>query len=201
MPQQRLLEVKRGMQNAYWYSVASATSSPLQGDYATMNGIFAWLNGLANTTASPVTTSENLTDTVINTMAKNIFKQGGFSNLLVAGIGLAEKVSLLYSDRIRLEQNDRNRGFFAQYFTPTMANEHRIVIDPYINDAAANANLLLLDMSRIRIRPFADSFFYVITAPSFRDGDAVRALSKWSLEVRNTGTDVGYSHQLHSSLT
>jgi hypothetical protein len=36
-------------------------------------------------------------------------------------------------------------------------------------------------------------FFYVVTSPSFRDGDAVRCLSKWSVEVRNTGTDSGFA--------
>ena len=56
-------------------------------------------------------------------------------------------------------------------------------------------------MSRIRIKPFVGQFFYVVTAPSFRDGDAVRCLSKWSVEVRNTGSDTGSAHLLVQNLS
>jgi len=202
---QRLLELKRKMQNAYWFSVAGAGTTG--GDYATMHGLFAWLNGTAN--ASSLTgvppafnsTAEPLTDTVINTMVKGIYRNGGNSNVLVGGINVTEKISLLYTDRMRSDFNDRNRGFFAQHFTPTMANEHRIVTDAYLNDVSGVAQLLILDMSRIRIRPFVGQMFYTINSPSFRDGDAVRALSKWSLEVRNSGSDVGNVHALHTNLT
>lgn len=203
--QQRLMELKRKMQNAYWFSVAA--SSTTGGDYSSFFGVTTWLNGTANTTsttgspASFISTSEALTDTVVNTMVKNIYRGGGFSNVMVGGINVTEKISLLYTDRIRLDQDERHRGFFAQYFTPTMANEHRIVTDAYLNDTSGTAQLYILDMSRIRIRPFVNQMFYTITAPSFRDGDAVRALSKWSLEVRNTGSDVGFSHSLHTNLS
>lgn len=203
--QQRLLELKRRMQQAYWFSVIPASNTGA--DYSAMYGLIPWLNGTANTSAttgSPtayISTSETLTDTVVNTMVKNIYRNGGYSNVLAGGINVTEKLSLLYSDRIRIDQNDRNRGFYAQYFTPTMANEHRIVTDAYLNDTSGTAMLLALDMSRIRIRPFVNQMFYTITAPTFRDGDAVRAMSKWSLEVRNTGSDVGFTHSLHSNLS
>jgi len=82
-----------------------------------------------------------------------------------------------------------------------MANEHRILTDAYLQDTTGSAVLLILDLTRIRIRPFINQFFFTIMAETFRDGDAVRALSKWSLEVRNSGTDVGFSHQLHTNLS
>jgi len=107
----------------------------------------------------------------------------------------------MYSDRIRIEQSDRTRGFYARYFTPTTGVEHRLVMDPYLNDTSGTAQLLALDFSRIRIRPFVNQMFYLITAPTFRDGDAVRAISKWTLEVRNSGSDVGGAHAYHSNLS
>jgi hypothetical protein len=198
---QRLLELKRTLENHLLYGYIAASGAAQGGDWSTLNGVFGWLNTTANATASPITTAETLTDTVINNMVKNIYRNGGFSNVALGGINTAEKISLLYADRIRLEQNDRNRGFWAQYFTPTMANPHRIVLSAHVNDTSGSAALLILDLSRMRIRPFRNGFFYVITAPSFRDGDAVRALMKLSLEMRNTGTDVGYSHQLHTNLS
>jgi hypothetical protein len=85
-----------------------------------------------------------------------------------------------------------------------MANRHYLINDLYVNDGsttAGNALMLILDMSRIRIKPFVGQFFYVVTSPSFRDGDAVRCLSKWSVEVRNTGTDTGSAHLAVQSLS
>lgn len=202
--QQRLLEMKRKMQQAYLYSIANASGNPTN-EYQTMHGLLAWLNTTANSTASPITTSEPLTDTVLNTMVLNIFSQGAFSNVIVAGPRAIQKLGQLYTDRIRLDQTDRTRGYFTQEFIPSMANPHRLINEFYLNDGGAsnagNAIVMVLDMNRIRIRPYIGQFYYTITAPSFRDGDAARVLSKWSLEVRNSGTDSGYSQQLHTNLT
>ena len=202
--QQRLLEMKRKMQQAYLYSVANASGNPTN-DYQTMWGLLAWLNTNANATSSAITTSESFTDTVLNTMVLNIFSQGAFSNVIVAGPRAIQKLGQLYTDRVRLDQTDRTRGFFTQEFIPSMANPHRLINEFYLNDGgstnAGNAICLVLDMNRIRIRPYVGQFYFTITAPTFRDGDAARILSKWSLEVRNTGTDAGFSHQLHTNLS
>ena len=202
--QQRLLEMKRKMQQALLYSVANASGNPTN-DYQTMQGLLSWLNTTANATASPVTTSESITDVVLNNMILNIFSQGAFSNVVLCGPRVIQKLGQLYTDRIRLDQTDRTRGFFTQEFIPSMANPHRLINEFYLNDGgstnAGNALVIVADLNRIRIRPFISQFFFTIMAPSFRDGDAARLLSKWSLEIRNTGTDAGYSHQLHTNLT
>jgi hypothetical protein len=202
--QQRLLEMKRKMQQAYLYSVAQSSANPLN-EYQTMHGLLAWLNTTANATASPITTPESLTDSVLNTMVLNIFSNGAFSNIIIAGPRAIQKLGQLYTDRIRLDQTDRTRGFFTQEFIPSMANPHRLINEFYLNDGgstnAGNALCVVADLNRIRIRPYVGQFYFTIIAPTFRDGDAARVLSKWSLEVRNTGLDAGASHQLHTNLT
>lgn len=201
--QQRTLEMKRKIQQALIYSVANGSNNPVN-DYQTMYGILAWLNTTANATASPVTTSESFTDTVINNMVLNIYSQGAFSNVILAGPRLVQKLGQLYTDRIRLDQTDRTRGFFTQEFIPSMANPHRVINEFYLNDGgstnAGNALAIVGDLNRARIRPYIGQFYFTITAPSFRDGDAARLLSKLSLEIRNTGTDAGYAWQLHTNL-
>jgi hypothetical protein len=202
--QQRLLEMKRKMQQAFLYSVAQGSSNPTN-EYQAMHGLLAWLNTTANATSSPITTSETVSDTVLNTMVLNIFSQGAFSNVIIAGPRVIQKLGQLYTDRIRMDQTDRTRGFYTQEFIPSMANPHRLINEFYLNDGgstnAGNAIIVVADLNRIRIRPFIGQFYFTITAPTFRDGDAARILSKWSLEIRNTGTDSGYSHQLHTGLT
>lgn len=207
--QQRLVELKRVMGNAFLYSKAPLSSGAgfssanPNNDYQTMWGLVPMLDGSFNTSASPVTTAATLADTTINTSVLNIFRQGADSNVVATGPNGTQRIGQLYTDRIRMEQSDTERGFFAQSFVPSMANRHYLINDLYLNDGLSSGNgiMLVLDMSRVRIKPFVGQFFYVIKAETFRDGDAVRCMSKWSLEVRNTGTDSGYAHQLTQNLS
>jgi hypothetical protein len=88
------------------------------------------------------------------------------------------------------------RGFAANYIRTTLANEVRVLLDGFVSDTAGLGDLFLLDSSRWRWRPYAGSMYYTITAETLRDGDQVRALSKLSLEARNTGTDIGQASML-----
>jgi hypothetical protein len=204
--QQRLIELKRVMGNAFLYSKAPNTfagTSP-NIDYQTFWGLVPWLDGSANTSASPTTTAQTLSDSVINTAVLTLYRNGADSNVIGVGPSMAQRIGQLYTDRMRLDQSDTERGFFAQSFIPSMANRHYLINDLYINDGSVtsgNAFMLALDMSRVRIKPFVGQFFYVVNAPSFRDGDAVRCLSKWSIEVRNTGSDSGAAHLLVQNLS
>lgn len=198
--QQRRIELLRRMQQAFLYSVPPTSGSPTN-DYQQMFGLIRMLDTTFNSTSVPVTAAATLSDSTINSIVVNIFRQGGFSNVIACGPNLTQKIGQLYTDRIRLDQTDRTRGFYAQEFIPTMANPHRLLNDAYLNDNTGFALLLVLDMNRIRIRPFLGQFLFTIEAPSFRDGDAMRLLSKWSLEVRNTGTDVGYTHVVQKALS
>ena len=198
--QQRLAEMLRDINNVALYSYPQASTSPLN-DFQTMWGMVAFLDGTANSTAVPITTAEAFTDTVLNTMITNIKKQGAVSKAIAVGDRLAQILGALYSDTIRREQSDRVRGFWMNVFDPSMANPHEIVADSFINDTASFGMALVFDPDRVFIRPQLGQFLYNIEAPSFRDGDALSILSKWSLEVRNSGTDVGYAHQLHTAIT
>lgn len=198
--QQRLAEMLRDINNVALYSYPQASTSPLN-DFQTMWGMVAFLDGTANSTAVPITTAEAFTDTVLNTMITNIKKQGAVSKAVAVGDRLSQILGALYSDTIRREQSDRVRGFWMNVFDPSMANPHEIIADSFINDTAAFGMAIVFDPDRVFIRPQLGQFLYNIEAPSFRDGDALSILSKWSLEVRNSGTDVGYAHQLHTAIS
>lgn len=197
--QQRYAELLRDIEQAVLYSYPNASGNPTN-DFQTMYGLVSMLDGTFNATAAPVTTAEALTDTVLNNMIQNIFKQGAVSKLLATGPRLTQVIGALYSDTIRREQSDRVRGFFVNVFDPSMANPHTIINDAWINDTAGNGLAFVLDPDRIFLRPQLNQGLYTIEAPSFRDGDAMSLLGKWSLEARNTGTDAGYAHILHRNI-
>lgn len=198
--QQRMAEMIRDIEQAVIYGYAQGSGAPTN-EFQMFNGLLSWLDATANTTAAPITTAEPITDTVINNMIQNIFKQGANSKLLAVGPRVSQVISAFYSDTIRREQSDRIRGFWANVFDPSMANPHEIVNDAWIQDTAGASLAFVLDPDRIFIRPQIGQFMYTIEAPSFRDGDAISLLSKASLEVRNTGTDAGYSHQVHQNIS
>src|ERR1700737_4440638 len=111
--------------------------------------------------------------------------------------------------RSRIEQSDETRGFKVKYFDTDLSNSLRLMWDNAMWDNTTSSGTglttttgvaALVDSSRIRIRPFVNSLFYFITAPTFYDGDSVRAVSKWGLEVRNTAADSIAAHQLITNL-
>lgn len=200
----RVTERIRHMSQSVMYSRTSSgsTITGLTGDYATMAGTVAWLDGTVNSTASPAAQSgATLTDAILNAQNKTLYRNGTVPDWLVGGANMMENIGRYYNDRIRIEQNDRQRGFYAKYFTTSLGNELRLVLDASMYDTGGLGLGFILDSGRIRIRPLIQSLFYVIQSESFRDGDAVRALSKWTLEFRNTGSDVGAAHVMMTGLS
>lgn len=200
--EQRLRELLRRMNNTLLYSRVSNNATPLTGDYSTTAGILQFfLDGTWNGVGGGNLANTNLAgaqfvDSTLNSANKTLFRQGAMADWIVVGANGAENLGKLYNDRIRIEQNDRGRGFWAKYFDTTLGNTLRIVMDNVIYDTNPNSMAILMDSGRVRIRPFKNQFFYLIQAPTFRDGDAVRALSKWGIEFRNAANDVGAAHQL-----
>jgi hypothetical protein len=166
-----------------------------------MFGIRAMLDGTFN--ASSVVTdfagrgwTAGQIDQAINDANKALYRNGATPDWALGGPNAAEDVGFLYTDRIRLQQDEKTRGFSAMYFRTSLANELRMLLDGFVQDGSPVGDVFVLDSGRIRIRPQAEMFYYVITAETLRDGDAIRALSKMSLEMRNTGTDLGQAHRL-----
>jgi hypothetical protein len=191
------------------YGVGGSTGAAA-GDYSTMAGIHKWLDGTFNTTSVVDTWQTASTSfpgapyangdiyTAINDANIYLFRQGAVADWLVGGPLAAVDVGKTFNDRIRLQQDEMTRGFAAQYIRTTLANELRVLLDGYVSDTSGTGDLFLLDSSRWRVRPYAGSLYYTITAETLRDGDQVRALSKLSLEGRNTGSDIGQASILIS---
>ena len=182
-------------------SGTGGTNGVAAGDYSTFAGMHKWLDGTFNGTSvatSWVTkgyTQGNVFQAV-NDANIALFRNGAVPDWLITGPLGAVDVGVAFNDRIRLQQDEMTRGFAANYIRTTLANEVRVLLDGFVSDTAGLGDLFLLDSSRWRWRPYAGSMYYTITAETLRDGDQVRALSKLSLEARNTGTDIGQASML-----
>jgi hypothetical protein len=201
----RTQEILRLWNRSAIYGTASAgvggVSGTSAGDYSTFAGLHAWLDGTFNTTSvsnSWVTKGYSNGDifSAVNDANITLFRNGAVPDWLVCGPLGAVDVGKLFADRIRLQQDEMTRGFAANYVRTTLANELRVLLDGYVSDTAGAGDLFLLDSSRFRWRPYAGSLYYTITAETLRDGDQVRALSKLTVEARNTGSDIGQASML-----
>ena len=185
---QRVREIKRMINNGLIYSTVSTAS----GDFSSYDGVIEWLRGGAVDQNSAVFNPD-----MVNTSYTNVFNQGGDPDWLVCGTTIVRRIANLYSDRIRIEQAERSRGWSVIYFDTDLGKTLRLILDAYW----PAQSFALLDSRRIRIRPFINSFFYFRTAETMRDGEAARVISKLSLEVRNTATvaagGAGFAHELN----
>jgi hypothetical protein len=204
----RTQEILRLWNRSSIYGAASPGAGPnpgtagtSAGDYSTFAGLHNWLDGTFNTTSvanSWITKGYANGDifSAVNDANLTLFRNGAVPDWLMIGPQGAVDASKLFSDRIRIQQDELTRGFTAQYLRTTLANEVRLLLDGYVADGAAVGDIFLLDSSRFRLRPYTGSLYYTITAETLRDGDQVRALSKLSFEARNTGTDIGQASML-----
>lgn len=183
---QRVREIKRMINNFLIFGKQSSAS----GDFSSFDGVIQWLIAGAadpNATFNP---------DQVNSSYSTLLQAGGDPDWLLAGTTIVRKIANLYSDRIRIEQSEKSRGWSVIYFDTDLGKTLRLILDAYMP-----ANTFgLLDSRRIRIRPFINSLFYFRTAETMRDGEAARVIAKMSLEVRNTATVAnggsGIAHQL-----
>lgn len=187
---QRVREIKRQINNAFILSIRSTAS----GDFSSFDGIFAWLIGNVQNQAAATFTPD-----MVNTAYSNVFGNGGDPDWLIAGTTIVRRIANLYSDRIRIEQSEKSRGWSVLYFDTDLGKTLRLILDAYMPTGA----FAVVDSRRVRVRPFLNSFFYFRTAETMRDGEAARVIAKMSFEMRNTATvasgGAGYAHQLFTN--
>lgn len=189
------------------YAGQNGTSLVSGGDFSSLAGAYAWLDGTWNTTLATGGTTTTINwntqgyavgqiDAAINYANLLANRNGAVPDWVAFGFNSAQAASRLYNDRIRITQSTTDRGFSADLMHTPLGNELLFLLDGKIDDAPGIANLMVIDSSRIRIRPAFAGWFYAFTAPTLNDGDAFRALSKCSLEMRNTATDSGQAHYM-----
>jgi hypothetical protein len=175
------------------------------GDYSTTCGFYPYLDTTQNNVLTVGTVDVNWATQgygtaqvyqAINYANKLLYRNGALPDRILVGPNGAGDIGNAFKDQIRLVQGEMNRGFAANVVKTTLGNELLVVLDGQVEDTTGIGQIFIYDSGRICIRPMADQFYSVISAPTFLDGAAVRMVNKWGVEIRNTGTDAGQSHML-----
>jgi hypothetical protein len=143
-----------------------------------------------------------LSELLLNSLFINILLQGAeIPDCIVAHPTVMDRIGRIYRDQFRLNQNEDVRGFLVRAVQPSVGEQLvRLVMSGYMPGPAPGATtpapvLFALDLDRIATVPFLDQFCYLLAAGTLKDADLVSLVMKLTWDIRNTGTDFGYSHQ------
>ena len=189
----RLLELRRNLGMSVYASVKISNSGAGGSDsvYRSMDGIRNFVRG---NSSQLTTTSEALTEAVVNKQNKLCYDQGAVeTNFAVGTADQMVAFSEMYKDKVRLAPSDKARGVFVTKFLTDLGNELDLVIDRW----CLKGDLLVGDSSKIRLVPLRGRAMKA--EPLAKSGDAMIGMivGEYTLEARNAGQ----AFSLHSGLT
>lgn len=204
----RVLEMLQDLNRTFLFSVG--TPSNVQTETPTPWGLLPFLGyGPVNfntTTALFNANGAALNEQVLNAIFLNLILQGAeIPDALLAHPSTIIAISRIFKDQIRLAQAEDWRGQMVQRIQPAISTQQvSLIMDPFVPGPAPGSNqlgqnapiLAALDLDRIALVPFLRQFFYLLESPTYYDGETVSAIMKCTLELRNTGTDMGQAHQI-----
>lgn len=187
----RTLEIKRELDMAIINSYAKY-SSGYTGDTErrTMAGLIQYikdydLSGTANSDQGLIQVSGALTEAYINSLCYKMWDLGGFDEssdpIIVVGAKQARVFSAMEKYLRRVEQGERTVGYYRNVFLSDMGVELPIVLDRWVPED----KLLILDRSRLAIRPMAGDNWHLEKMAKTGRTDKWQLSGQFTLEVRN----------------
>ena len=184
----RLKEFMRQLDSAIINSVRSASEGSAS-VYSSMGGLIQFVSGDLVITGEPAgntnTTAEDLSPSVLNAMAKQIWDQGG----MVAGgrlfclVGGVQKRKIAAFDQAyrRTDFNTKTVGYTVEKFLSDLGFEIEVIVDPWVPDDVC----IIGDLNRIKVGPLQTSG--VSLEDVAKTGKTIEAMiyGDYTMEVRN----------------
>jgi hypothetical protein len=188
------------------------TPSTTQTEYPVLWGLLPMMGyGAVAYNSTSVTFNANasfLVETLLNALVINILLQGGeVPDAFIAHPTVVDRIARIFRDQLRLTQSEDVRGYLVDAIRVSVGTQLvRLIMTGYMPGPAPGATtpsplLAAVDLDRALLIPFLDQFCYLLTAATMKDADLISLIMKLSFELRNTGTDVGYAHQVMFNFT
>lgn len=186
----RMLELKKQMNMAALLGVRSAAGA--DSVYRTMDGLRNFVR-TANSGSQLTTSSEALSETVMNLLYSKVWDAGGDADAFIAHANQIKKFSTLYVDKIRLAPSDKVRGVFVNKFLTNLGFELDLLIERW----ALPGDGLIMKSANVKLCAHQGRGLKVV--PLAKTGDAERAMmvGEYTLEVFNPEA----CFALHTGLT
>lgn len=169
----------------------------------TLWGIMAWL-GYNAVVANATATIRNaagapLSRRLISQVGIDLYGQGAeVPDVGLANPGVIDAVARLYEDQLRLSQSELVRGFNVDTIRMSIgAKPVKLIVDGYMPDPSiVEPVMAFLDLDRIALVPFLDRGCFLRTSETPLDAEIMSLIMAMTLEMRNTGTDFGQTHEV-----
>ncbi len=185
----RLRELKRELDRTCIMGVR-APNDVGASTYGTMGGLIdytGWIN-----TANKTTTSETLTPTVLNTMIKQVWDDGGDPDfVLVSGLQ-KQKISTFDQEFRRSTLDTRRAGYTVEEFVSDLGISLRVIVDRWVPDDVA----IVGDSRKIKILPLKGRAFFLEKLAKTGDADQWQIVGEYTMEVRNAAESFAYHNTL-----
>lgn len=183
----RLAEQMRSLDS----SLIAGISSGSQGSdtvYRSMGGIIEFASQATGNTTS---TSEALSLSVVNTMAKQIWDDGGVPNFILVGGKQARAISTFDQSARRSVYDQTRAGYVVNKVMTDLGFELEVIIDPWVPDDVA----IIGDISKCALVPFIGMRTEVM--PKTGSGWKGQIYGEYTAEWRNAIEAFAY----HNTLT
>lgn len=158
--------------------------------YGTMGGLIDFIKHA--TGGNTCSTSETLTPSVLNTMAKQVFDDGGTPDLLVVGGTQKQKISAFDQEYRRSTMDARRSGYTVEEFVTDLGVNLRVIVDRWMPADCA----LILDSSRVKIKPLQGRAFFLEKMAKTGDREQWEVVGEYTMEVKNAAK----AHAIHWNL-
>jgi len=187
----RTLEIKRELDMSLINGIAYTDGSNYTAVYGqrTFMGIIAYIrdpdfNGTReDTTVTDVDAALKVTD--INGLLYKIWDAGGLDEsadpIIVVGASQQRVIAAMESDLRRVEQGERQVGFYRDIFMSDMGVECPIVLDRWM----PTDKLLVLDRSRVAFRPMAGDQWHMEKMAKTGRTEKWQISGQYTVELRN----------------
>lgn len=185
----RLMEVMRELDS----SLIAGISSASQGSdtvYRSMGGIIEFSS---QSTGNVTTTSEALTLSVVNTMCKDIWDDGGTPNFILVG-GKQKRAISAFDQSARRSMYDATvAGYVVDKVITDLGFVLDVIVDPWMPDDVA----IVGDINKVRVMPLRNSAMRAEDLAKTGSAHKGQVYGEYTAEFRNAKEAFAY----HNSLT
>ncbi len=158
--------------------------------YGTMGGVIDFVGFIGG--GNNRGTAENLTPSVLNAMAKDVFDDGGRPDMVLVGGTQKQKIASFDQEFRRSTLDTRRAGFTVEEFVTDLGVNLRVVVDRNVPSDVC----LVLDSSRVKVMPLQGRAFFLEKLAKTGDAENWQIVGEYTAEVRN----YNQAHAYHFNL-
>lgn len=157
--------------------------------YGTMGGLLEFIGfGGGNVRG----TAETLTPSVLNTMAKDVFDDGGVPSIVLVSGLQKQKISAFDAEFRRSTFDAMRAGYTVEEFVTDLGVNLRVIVDRWVPSDVA----FVLDGSRIKILPLKGRSFFLEKLAKTGDAEKWQIVGEYTMEIRNANQAHAYHFNL-----